>query len=307
MGPIVGIGEILWDIFPDGRKVLGGAPFNFVFHCHQLGHAATIVSRVGNADLGRELRACILELGLSDELIQTDPKLATGTVRVVVDRSGQPTYTIDTEAAWGNLEWTDTLAVLSREAVALCHGTLALNGALASRGVIEEMAQQVGQRSGITIYDVNLRGKYADRVDEQAVAWSSWLKVNEAELGNLMNRVGENNDDGVSVDSGPERLELLRTNQMRDDSVLIVTRGEAGSEVFGHGFHHREQASQAKVIDTVGAGDSFTAAMVCLYLEGRPLNECLRFANFYAARVCEYQGATPHVERKEVERAAFGR
>lgn len=286
MNPIVGIGEVLWDIFPDNRKVLGGAPFNFVFHCHQLGHAATIVSRVGNDDLGRELRERVRELGLSDEQIQTDQNRPTGTVRVVVDKSGQPTYTIDTSAAWGNLEWTPSLARLSGEAVALCHGTLALCGGKESRGVIEQMAQHVGERDGITIYDVNLRGKSADRVDEQAVQWSRWIKVNENEL---------------------EELDLLKTDQKRDDSVLIVTRGGEGGEVFGHGFHYRESAPVAKVIDTVGAGDAFTAAMVCLHLEGRPLSECLRFANYYAARVCEHQGAAPHIERKDVELAAFGK
>ena len=82
MNPIVGIGEVLWDVYPDGRKVAGGAPFNFAFHCHQLGHPAVIVSRVGNDDLGRELRDRVRELGLSDEYIQTDREHPTGTVQV---------------------------------------------------------------------------------------------------------------------------------------------------------------------------------------------------------------------------------
>src|SRR5215203_143285 len=81
MNPIVGIGEVLWDVYPDGRKVAGGAPFNFAFHCHQLGHPAVIVSRVGDDDLGRELRERVRELGLSDEYIQTDDEHPTGTVR----------------------------------------------------------------------------------------------------------------------------------------------------------------------------------------------------------------------------------
>jgi fructokinase len=306
MNPIVGVGEVLWDIYPDGRKVAGGAPFNFAFHCHQLGHAAAIASRVGNDDLGRELRARVRELGLSDEHIQIDKKLPTGTVRVSVDKAGQPTYAIDTSAAWGNLEWTHTLADLTRDAVALCHGTLALNGGKASRQVIDKMALRVHQHKGLTIYDVNLRGKSADSPDERAVFWSRWLKVNDDELGALMNRVGESIDDGVSVNSVQEMLDRLKADTKRDDTVLIVTRGSTGAEVFTHGSHHRERAPHATVIDTVGAGDAFTAAMVCLHLEDRPLSECLRFANHYAARVCEHQGATPHIDRKEVEIAAFG-
>jgi fructokinase len=303
---IVGVGELLWDIFPDGRKVAGGAPFNFAFHCHQLGHEAAIVSRVGNDDLGNELRARVQELGLSDEHIQTDRKLPTGTVRVAVNRTGQPSYTIDTGAAWGNLEWTPALVSLTREAGALCHGTLALCGGKKSRDVIDKMALQVHQHKGLTIYDVNLRGKSAARPDERATFWSRWLKVNENELGDLMRCVGESIDDGVPVENERQMLELLQSDMGRDDTVLIITRGEEGAEVFGLGVHHRERAPQVKVIDTVGAGDAFTAAMVCLHLEGRPLQECLHFANHYAARVCEHQGATPHIDRKEVEVAALG-
>ena len=91
MNPIVGIGELLWDVFPDGRKVAGGAPFNFAFHCRQLGHDAVIVSRVGDDELGRELRDEVKRLGMSDEYIQTDREHPTGTVRVTVDAAGQPT------------------------------------------------------------------------------------------------------------------------------------------------------------------------------------------------------------------------
>jgi fructokinase len=284
MKPIVGIGEVLWDIFPDGHKVAGGAPFNFAFHCHQLGHEAAFVSRVGEDALGRELRERIRQLGLSDENIQTDRELPTGTVRVTVDQAGQPAYVIDTGAAWGNLQWTESLADLTRGAVALCHGTLALCGGASGRQAIATMAQGILQHNGITIYDVNLRGKYASRIDEDAVAWSSWLKVNDSEL-----------------------EELLRQNLRHENGLLIVTRGADGAEITGRDFHHREAAPPAKVIDTVGAGDAFTAALVCLHLEGRPLRECLRFATHYAARVCERQGATPHIERVEVEKAAFGK
>jgi fructokinase len=305
VGPIVGVGEILWDIFPDGRKVAGGAPFNFTFHCHQLGHPAVMVSRVGNDEFGRELRARVRELGLTDDFIQTDPRLPTGVVRIAVDKAGQPTYRI-VPGAWGNLEWTPPLAELTRQARALCHGTLALRGGKASRAVIDKMALRTAQHGGLTVYDINLRGKDYDEPDERAVFWSDWLKVNEDELGPLMDRVGESIDDGVSVDSERHMLELLRQDSRHRDRVLIVTRGPAGGELFTPTEHHRERSPRAEVVDTVGAGDAFTAALVCMHLEGRTLRDCLRFANHYAARVCEHHGATPVLERREVEIAAFG-
>ncbi|HEV3385368.1 MAG TPA: PfkB family carbohydrate kinase, partial [Gemmata sp.] len=251
MKQIVGVGELLWDIFPDGRKVAGGAPFNFAFHCHQLGHDAAIVSRVGSDDLGRELRERVRELGLSDDFIQTDKKLPTGTVSVSVDKAGQPTYSIDTSAAWGNLEWTPGLVSLTHETIALCHGTLALCGGKRSRDVIDNLALHVHQHKGLTIYDVNLRGKSAARPDERATFWSRWLKVNADELGDLMHCVGESIDDGVTVENEQKMLELLRADMSRDDTVLIVTRGADGAEVFGPGAHYRERAPQIKVIDTV--------------------------------------------------------
>ena len=114
MNPIVGIGELLWDMYPDGRKVAGGAPFNFAFHCHQLGHPAVIVSRVGDDDLGRELRERVRELGLSDEYIQTDREHPTGTVRVTLDANGVPTYTITENVAWDYIAWDEQLEALAR-------------------------------------------------------------------------------------------------------------------------------------------------------------------------------------------------
>src|SRR6516164_9702140 len=125
MSPIVGLGELLWDVYLDGRKVAGGAPFNFAFHCHQLGHPAVIVSRVGDDDLGRELREEVRRLGLSDENIQTDRDHPTGTVRVALDENKVPTYTITENVAWDFVGWGDGLAALAERTAVVCYGSLA--------------------------------------------------------------------------------------------------------------------------------------------------------------------------------------
>src|SRR5262245_40576899 len=152
--PIVGIGEVLWDVYPDGRKVSGGAPFNFAFHCHQLGHPSVIVSRVGNDDLGRELRERVRELGLSDEHIQTDRKLPTGTVRVSVDKAGQPTYRISQNVAWDHIEWTKELAELIRSAAVVCHGTLALRTKVSEKTILKaaSLKSSRGKEKGLVVY-----------------------------------------------------------------------------------------------------------------------------------------------------------
>jgi fructokinase len=303
MNPIVGVGELLWDIYPDGKKVAGGAPFNFAFHCHLLGHAAAVVSRVGRDDLGRELRERVRELGLSDEFIQDDGERPTGTVRVSVDAMGQPIYAIDTTAAWGNLEWSPAFDLLGQVAAAVCHGTLARRGGAGSRNAIAALVEQVGRRGGPTIYDVNLRGKIAEYPDEACLLASSWIKVNNDELGAVEVVLDGRGSVDSSVADSEEVFELLAKKSTREKPLLIVTRGAEGAEAIGRGIRVCEPASATKVVDTVGAGDAFTAAMVCLHLEGRPLSDCLRFANYYAARVCEHRGATPRIDRREVEEA----
>ena len=301
MNPIVGIGELLWDIFPDGRKVAGGAPFNFAFHCHQLNHPAVIVSRVGDDDLGRELREEVRRLGLSDEYIQTDRDHPTGTVRVALDENKVPTYTITVNVAWDYIGWDEQLEKLAREAAVICFGTLAQRQPTSRRAIHEVLAAATG---AIKVFDVNLRGKLSNETHALVLDLTrtvDWLKVNDHELGELLS--GSNICEPL-----PRKESSLRwLFSPRDPrQVGIVTRGGKSTAVADWQRTEWIPAVPVEVVDTVGAGDAFTAAMVCLHLEGRPLRECARFANHYAARVCEHRGATPRVDRADVERAAFG-
>lgn len=301
--PIVGVGEILWDVYPDGRKVAGGAPFNFAFHCHQLGHPAVIVSRVGNDDLGRELRERVRELGLSDEYIQTDDEHPTGTVRVALDENKVPSYTIAEDVAWDHLRWTTRLTELSGRMVGLCHGTLALR-AEATRHTVNRLAsagvRPPPSQSCLRVLDVNLRHPRPDTdLLYHTLIAADWVKVNGDEFTEIARL----------FDRSPDELMQLQYQMSGGDRcVWLVTDGPDGVRIRALGWakdEFREPGVPAKVVDTVGAGDAFTAAMVCLHLEGRSLRECARFANDYAARVCEQPGGTPRIDRKEVEAAAF--
>ena len=315
MNPIIGIGELLWDVYPDGRKVAGGAPFNFAFHCHQLGHPAAVVSRVGNDDLGRELRERVRALGLSDDYIQTDHDHPTGTVQVTLGADAVPTYTITENVAWDYIAWEDKLEPLRKSYRAMCFGTLAQRFGTpvpVYRFAIErpDVWGAARQRRPLVVFDVNLRGSY---FDSDVLWWGlsacDWRKVNTAEL------------DVIGQLFGWSALSDLVDWVDREKSLgcgtAILTRGELGCDIYrvweeadGDGgetfpdetFH--QPGVPANVLDTVGAGDAFTAAMVCLHLEGKPLRECARFAVHYAARVCEQPGGTPSVDRAEVERAA---
>ncbi|MEO2092007.1 MAG: carbohydrate kinase [Gemmataceae bacterium] len=312
---IVGVGELLWDVFPDGRKVAGGAPFNFAFHCHNLGHEAAVVSRVGDDDLGRELRAEVRRLGLSDEFIQTDPKHPTGTVRVTVDAAGQPSYEIVQNVAWDHIGWTPELEQLGTTAKAIGFGTLAMRSD--SEASVRELVlkSQTRNSQALVVYDINLR---ADFYQPSQIEWglwvSNWRKLNDSEMAVLSGMFN------WRWTSDAEVLNATLCQDRRDSRVAILTKGADGLTVYhrwevddpGEGSSYfaenliAEPGIPAAVVDTVGAGDSFTAAMVCLHLEGRSLKDCARFASHYAARVCEHRGGTPPIDRAEVERAAFG-
>lgn len=315
MNPIVGIGEILWDVYPD-RKVAGGAPFNFAFHCHQLGHDAVIVSRVGDDDLGRELRERVRELGLSDDYIQTDRDHPTGTVQVKLDSNKVPTYTITEYVAWDYIAWEEKLEALTMTCRAACFGTLAQRFGtpvpihrFATAG--RDRWAREGWEPVLVVFDVNLRGSYYDTEHlEWGLKVSDWCKVNADELAVLFDLFG--------YDALPPFVEGMM-GPFRT-CAAIVTRGEQGCDIYQQWEGRdedgdptypretfREPGAPAKVVDTVGAGDAFTAAMVCLHLEGKPLRECARFANHYAARVCEQPGGTPRIDRAEIELQAFGK
>lgn len=304
MNPIVGIGELLWDIYPDGTKVAGGAPFNFAFHCQQLGHPAAIVSRVGDDDLGRELRDRVRELGLSDEYIQTDPDHPTGTVRVALDANKVPTYTITENVAWDYIAWSEQLGQLAGRTRGVAFGTLAQRSEVSGATVVEFVTRAGAECGGAyRIFDMNLRQHYCSR---GLLAWSiaraPTLKLSEEELRTIAGLLQLR---GTTV---PELVASLFQFNTAETRFIYLTRGAEGAEAYFYRDSKpiREPAIKAHVVDTVGAGDAFTAAMMCLTVERRSLQDCVRFANHYAARVCEHQGATPRIDRAEVERAAFG-
>ena len=300
MSPIVGIGEVLWDVYPDGRKVAGGAPFNFAFHCHQLGHDAVIVSRVGNDDLGRELREEVRRLGLTDDFIQTDREHPTGTVRVTLDHNKVPCYTITDDVAWDYIAEEAELfdEGFAHDVVAVCYGTLALRHPVSRQTLLRRVRPDSDMPSALRVFDLNIRRPFEPTLStlRQCCDWADWIKQGADDL-----PVGPRSLSAL-LEDWSVALELDEYPK-----VQILTMGGNGVEFrCGHGEVIHEPGVPANVVDTVGAGDAFTAAMVCLHLEGRSLRDCARFANHYAARVCEFQGATPRIDRAEIERAAFG-
>jgi fructokinase len=279
---LAGIGELLWDLLPSGRQ-MGGAPANFAYHAGALGAESHVISRVGLDDLGRELLQGLERIGLSTESIEIDPAAPTGTVTVEVGPGGEPGFTIHENVAWDRLsgEAPGRRAVAAADAV--CFGTLAQR-LEPSRSTIRALVRAT-PGAALRILDVNLRQQYYSRsVIEESLALSNVLKVNDAELPRLaeMFNLG-----------GSARDQIIRISERHNLRLVACTRGANGSLLYAQGHWSDHPGVPTTVVDTIGAGDSFTAAMALGLLAGWELEQINQRANEVASFVASCAGGTP--------------
>ena len=273
---VVGIGELLWDVYPDAAH-LGGAPANFVSLAAALGAGSWLVSAGGDDDLGDRALADLRERGVRMDHVGRDADRATGRVMVTLDAEKRPTFAIESDVAWDYIAWCDGLDDLARRADAVCFGTLAQRSPV-SRATIARFVMAT-RAAAMRVLDVNLRESFFDRETlERSLAMASVLKLNELELPvitSLFSMAG-----GTTVDT-------LRAILRRFDLQLVaLTRGPDGALLVTADDASEEPAPPVRVVNTVGAGDAFTAALVYERLRGRPLREVNRRANAVAAMVC---------------------
>lgn len=279
---VVGIGEVLWDVFPDGKQ-LGGAPANFAFHARALGAQAAIVSAVGQDPLGDEILERIASQGLPVYCVAVDPDARTGTVSVTLSASGSPTFVIHENVAWDRLAVTTPAGTVVAQADAVCFGTLAQRDERA-RGTIRTLLQHT-LPTCVRVFDINLRQHfYSAEIIEFSLHVADVLKINDEELPVVARLFGL---------AGDVREQILALARHFDLSAVALTRGAGGSLLYAHGQWADHPGAPAQVVDTVGAGDSFTAAMTLGLLAGWDLELIARRANELAAYVCSQAGATP--------------
>lgn len=283
-GPvIVGIGEILWDVFPEGKQ-LGGAPLNFSYHCAQLGASAHPVSAVGADADGAEIRQILALKHLTDTFVQTDERHSTGRVNVSL-RGGKPDYEIVRDAAWDHIRFDDSLRDLAARADAVCFGSLAQRSP-DSRAAIQAFLEAV-RPGGLRIFDVNLRQDFYSReILESSLRHANILKLSDEELPVLA---------GMFAFSGNTQEQLRALLLGFELRLVAFTRGAQGSLLVTADGTADHAGIPTEVVDTVGAGDSFTAAMCMGLLQNHPLEEINRHACQVAAFVCSRAGATPTI------------
>ena len=284
---IVGIGEVLWDLLPSGPK-LGGAPANFAYHAHALGASASVVTRVGKDGYGQEIRRRLEQQEIADGTVQVDDEVPTGTVAVTLSANGIPNYVIHENVAWDRLSVTPAALSAVREADAVCFGSLAQRSE-PSRTAIQQLVA-AAPVAALRVFDINLRQKYYSReVIEQSLRLANVFKLNDGELpvvAELFRLVG----------SPQNQIELLA--QKFDLQLIALTRGPGGSLLFQNGQWSDCPSVPTKIVDTVGAGDAFTAALVMGLLAKMELDQINYLADEVARHVCSCAGATPPLPKE---------
>lgn len=279
---IVGIGEVLWDLLPAGKQ-LGGAPANFVCHARALGADARLISRVGNDAAGQEIIESFRIRGLPTETIGIDPTAPTGTVSVEVGAQGHPNYTIHENVAWDRIAADDAALAAIRNADAICFGSLAQRTSFVQGSIATLLA--AARPEALHIFDINLRAPFINRdAIRHSVAAADILKLNEEELPVLAE---------MFQLTGRPAEQLAALAARFPIRLIVLTCGSEGSMLFSAGTLYEQPVTPIEVRDTIGAGDSFTAAVTIGFLRQWPLEKIAQHATAVAAYVCTQPGATP--------------
>ena len=280
---VIGIGEALFDVLPEGKK-LGGAPANFAYHVSQFGLESCAVSAMGDDELGKELEKELNDHHLNYQIDKV--AYPTGTVQVSLDANGIPCYDIKEGAAWDNIPYTSALEKLAKNCTAACFGSLAQRNEV-SRNTIYRFLDNMPKEEGILkIFDINLRqGFYNKEIITESIKRCNILKINDEELITVSRIFGY-----PGIDLENKCWLLLGKYNLK---MLILTCGVNGSYVFTPGEVSFIETPKVEVADTVGAGDSFTGAFVASIMKGKSVKEAHELAVKVSAFVCTQNGAMP--------------
>ena len=288
---VIGIGEALFDVLPEGKK-LGGAPANFAYHVSQFGIESCAVSAMGNDKLGKELIGELNEHQLIYQIETVD--YPTGTVQVSLDANGIPAYEIKEGVAWDNIPFTPALEEKAKNCTAVCFGSLAQRNEV-SRNTIHRFLDTMPDEEGrYKVFDINLRqGFFNKEIITESIKRCNILKINDEELITISRLFGY-----PGIDLQNKCWLLLGKYNLK---MLILTCGVNGSYVFTPGNVSFIETPKVEVADTVGAGDSFTGAFVASILKGKSVREAHELAVKVSAFVCTQNGAMPHLPEEYVK------
>lgn len=284
MKPIItGIGEALWDVLPEGKKI-GGAPANFAYHVSQFGLDSCVVSAIGNDKLGEEIIQNFDEKKLNYQMPVVE--YPTGTVQVEIDQVGIPQYNIKENVAWDNIPFNKDIEKLAKHTRAVCFGSLAQRSVVSRNTILNFLDAMPKGDDVLKVFDINLRqGFYTKEIICESLRRCNILKINDEELVTVSRLKGY-----PGIDLQDKCWILLGKYNLK---MLILTCGVNGSYVFTPGNVSFQPTPKVEVADTVGAGDSFTAAFISCIIKGEPVEEAHKKAVQVSAYVCTQNGAMP--------------
>lgn len=290
MSKIVAYGEILWDILPSG-KVLGGAPANFIFRLSSFGDQGTLISRLGNDELGRRARAEVTDIGLSDEHIQTDFEFPTGTVDIKLDAAGVPDFTIIKDVAYDHIELTSEMVKQVQDSNCLYFGTLIQRYGI-SKKTLKELIKESG--SAMKFLDINLRKDcYTEETIRESLMNCDILKINDDELNQVKGMLGLHCSELKNIAG-----EIVSRYEL---DLILVTLGSKGAFLISRQNDILYTSGyKVELIDTVGSGDAFSAGFIHSYLLGENLQNSIEFGNASGALAATTKGATVPFSKAEV-------
>jgi fructokinase len=294
---IVGIGELLWDILPNGPR-LGGASANFAVFCARLGDHAELITSIGNDHYGSTAKHILAQPNLDLDNVQVSPTHPTGTVEVALSSENQPSYTISTGVAWDYIQLTPKVRESAPLADAVCFGTLSQRSEV-SRSTIRSFVE-LTHSNCVRVCDVNIRMPYCE---PEVLAWSmlhaTVIKISDEELPLVFSQLGKS-----LTSITPQSAVLTLFENFPQCQLVAVTLGAHGSLVATRKEIQTHPGFPIKLVDPVGAGDAFTAGLVHAYLRGAPLARMAEIGNLCGSFVASQPGATPVLPADLIERVA---
>lgn len=282
---ILSIGEVLWDLFPDGAR-FGGAAANFACHAAFLGGEVSLLSATGDDHRGISAVEILRRFGVNVAFVQCIAAVPTGSVNVSLDAAGKPCFEIHQDSAWDRIQWSAGLEAHIPNVDAFYFGTLSQRSE-GSRATIRQVLKLAKTYGVLRVLDVNLRKPYYDAaMIRDSISLASVLKLSDEELPEIVAACGISPLPTVS-----DTLQAVRERSGLD--CIVMTCGAEGALMISADGAVTQPGIPSKVVDTVGAGDSFTAALVCGLLRGEPHQQTLRKACETASAVCAHSGAVP--------------
>ncbi len=285
---VVCFGEVLWDVLPT-EKIAGGAPMNVSIRLQSLGINAKMISKIGNDELGKELLNIIKEKNVDTSLIQTDFTHSTGEVLVKLDAKGSATYTIVYPSAWDSILITKENIDAVREADAFVFGSLASRNTI-SRNTLLTLLKEAKYK----IFDINIRSPfYSIEFLKELMDLSDFVKLNDDELLKVAQALGSKTD---SIEDN-----ILFLSKLTNTRTICITKGKDGAILYAENQFYRNKGFAVTVADTIGAGDSFLAALLSEILHTNDYQKAVEFACAVGALVASCNGANPVITNKEIE------